>query len=80
MPGDIDHDIGVGILRERLRDHRLAAPKGARHGRRAAQGHREERVDDPLAGQERLFALQLLHHGARLSHRPLPEREGSQGS
>mmetsp|Transcript_31231 Transcript_31231/g.92730 ORF Transcript_31231/g.92730 Transcript_31231/m.92730 type:complete len:665 (-) Transcript_31231:90-2084(-) len=67
---DIDDDVRVRVLGEGLRDHRLAAAEGAGHGRGAALRDREEGVDDALAREQRGAALELLHRGPGLAHRP----------
>mmetsp|Transcript_74114 Transcript_74114/g.214349 ORF Transcript_74114/g.214349 Transcript_74114/m.214349 type:complete len:491 (-) Transcript_74114:426-1898(-) len=67
---DIHDHIGVRVLRQRLRDHRLATTERARDCGSAALSDREERVDHPFARQQRGAALQLFDHRARLAHRP----------
>ena len=70
---DVDDALRVGVLRERLRDDRLAAAEGARHGARAAEHRGEEGVDDALAGEQRRVAGELLGDGARRAlHRGRP--------
>ena len=46
---DVDDHVGLGVLRERLLDDRLAGAEAAGHGDRAALGDREEEVEDALA-------------------------------
>lgn len=49
---DVDDDVTVGVLGERLRDDRLAAAKGAGNGRRAALHTGKQRVEHSLTGQQ----------------------------
>merc|ERR1719453_2390039 len=64
-----DH-VRVRVLAQGLRDHRLAAPEGARHRARPAERRREEGVDHALAREHRHLARELLHEGPALAHRP----------
>ena len=55
---DVDDDVGVRPAREGLFEDRLAGPEAARHDGRPAAGHREEGVEDALAGDKRLAGPQ----------------------
>eukprot|EP00053_Salpingoeca_punica_P023409 m.9950 g.9950 ORF g.9950 m.9950 type:complete len:683 (-) comp5100_c0_seq1:47-2095(-) len=67
---DVDDNVRVGVLGERLRNDSLAAAKGAGNGRGAALHAREEGVEDALAGQQRVVGGELLRGGAHLAHGP----------
>ena len=67
---DVDDDVDVGPLRQRLLRDRLARAEAARDDGVAAEGDREERVEDPHAGGERRRRVQLLDVGAALTDRP----------
>ena len=54
-------------------DHGLAAAEGAGHGGHAALGHREQGVDDPLAGDHGLRGGQLFLIGTAPAHGPALE-------
>ena len=68
---DVDDDVGVGVLGERLLDHRLAGAEAAGHRHRAALGHREQQVEDALPGDERPVVRQPGADGPRPAHRPV---------
>ena len=67
---DVDDDVHVRPLGELVLHDGLAAAERAGHGRRAALGDREERVDDTLAAVHGLVRSKLLRIGARDTHRP----------
>ena len=67
---DVDHDVGLGVLRQRLLDDRLAGAEAAGHGDGAALRHRKEEVEHPLAGHERTVVGQPGRDRARPPHRP----------
>ena len=67
---DIDDDIGVGVLGQRLLDHGLAGAEASGHGDDAAFGHREQEVEDPLPGDERPVVGQARRRGPRPAHGP----------
>ena len=62
---DVDHDVRLGVLGERLLDDRLAGAEAAGHRHRAALRHREEEVEDPLAGDEGPVGGHPARHRAR---------------
>jgi hypothetical protein len=67
---DEDDDFRVRPLGELVLDDGLARTERPGHGGGAALGNREERVNHPLAGHERLVRLQLPPVGPRPAHRP----------
>ena len=71
---DVDDDVGVAPLGQRLLQHRLAGAEAAGDGRAAAARDREQRVEDALAGDQRLVGRQALRHRARPAHRPALEQ------
>ena len=77
---DVDDDVGVAPLGERVLGHRLAGAEAAGDGRGAAARDGEEDVDDALPGDQRLVHAHLLDvrpglaHGPVVRHGHLPRR------
>ena len=55
---DVDDHVGGAPLGDLLEQHRLAGAEPAGHRGRAAQGHRVQQVEHPLAGEQRLAAVE----------------------
>ena len=55
---DVDDHVGGAPLGDLLEEHGLAGAEAARDGGAAAPGDREHGVENPLAGQQRLVALE----------------------
>ena len=51
---DVDDDVGLGELGQRLLDHRLAVPKPPATATASSLGHGEEEVEDALTREKRL--------------------------
>jgi hypothetical protein len=67
---DVHDNIRVGVLGERLLDHRLPRAEPARHDHRPTLGDGEQKVEDPLAGDEGPVVRQALSDRSRAPHRP----------
>ena len=68
---DVDDDVGLGVLGERLLDDGLAGAEAAGHRHAAALGDREEQVEDPLAGDAAAGRPGAGRRtGPRAAHRP----------
>ncbi len=67
---DVDDDVGVAVLGDRLLGDRLARAEWAGDGGGAAHREREEHVEDAHPGEERRHRVELLLERARLSHWP----------
>src|SRR5208282_4959316 len=62
---DVDNDLRVGPLGQLLLDHRFSGSEGSRDARGSALRNRVERVDDPLARDERDVGREFLSDRAR---------------
>ena len=71
---DIDDDVGVAPFRQGFLQHGLAGAESAGNGGAAAARHREQRIEDALAGDHRLIGGQAFAYRPRLAHRPLMEK------
>ncbi len=67
----IDNDLRLGPFCQGLLRHRLAGAEAAWYGGGAAFGDREEGIDDPQAGEQRLGQGQALAHRSGTPHRPV---------
>mmetsp|Transcript_8655 Transcript_8655/g.14936 ORF Transcript_8655/g.14936 Transcript_8655/m.14936 type:complete len:548 (+) Transcript_8655:633-2276(+) len=67
---DVDNDIRVGKLGQRLRDHSLAATERARDRARSTQHRREKGIENALASEKRHVGHELLEDRARRTHGP----------
>ena len=67
---DVDDDVGFGILGERLLDHRLPGAETTWHRDGATLRHREEKIEDPLSGNEWAIVGEPRRHRAGPTHRP----------
>mmetsp|Transcript_6577 Transcript_6577/g.12773 ORF Transcript_6577/g.12773 Transcript_6577/m.12773 type:complete len:472 (-) Transcript_6577:7-1422(-) len=70
---DIDDGLRVGVLGQRLRDNRLAAPERAGHRAGPAEHRGEEGVEHALPREEGIVTRELLRDGAGGAHRPVLE-------
>ena len=67
---DVDDHVGVAPLGERFLQHGLAGAEAAGQRGAAAARHREQRVEDALAGDHRRVGRQAVRDRARRAHRP----------
>jgi hypothetical protein len=67
---DVDDNVRVGELRDRLGDDRLSATERSRNRSRSSLNTGEERVEDTLTGEERVVGLELLAGGTRGANGP----------
>ena len=68
---DVDDHVGVAPLRERFLQHRLAGAEPAGQGGAAAARHREQQVEDALAGDQRPGDAEPLAYRPRRAHGPV---------
>jgi len=68
---DIDNALRVGVLGESLRNAGLTATEGTGNSASTTKNGREERVEDTLTSEKRIFRGELLSARTRLTHRPV---------
>ena len=67
---EVDDHVGIAALGQRFEQHRLAGAEAAGDGRLAALRHREQAVEDALAGHQRRRAPARAASPAAAAHRP----------